>query len=346
MEQNLTKERVLREILEVAARGNCYACGFQLSHDNGCKIGDCSFRPSDQHITYPNWRSRFNAMRWAMMKDPTERMLQDLNMQEGRIPDLEPTRRNAEYWAVEAEKASDRSMAMACAANAMFAWRNAAYAMADQRDNARATQIVNAVNERVREACEELLNTPHQENVAVIPVIPSVSVLDVAREIMRLHRLANDRRTGMEQALTFAAFSTASRARADRWHKNGIEEWSESEWTNAMGGEAGETAAALVRALSMEFSTAITALTMLGHAGESMNAGKKLLRLMKGNQQKDGDSSVPKNIQEARAKVAKEIGDTVSYCDLVCYRIGWTLEDALRYAFNAVSEREGFPERI
>lgn len=150
---------------------------------------------------------------------------------------------------------------------------------------------------------------------------------------------------GVEQ-LTFSHFSRMSLQRCARWHAGGIAEWSESEWSNAMGGEAGEAALAMVSLLSKQLHTAMTALTMLGNAGESMNTAKKLLRLMKGNQQHDGDSAVPKSIEEARRKVAKEIGDTVSYCDLVCARVGWTLEDALRLAFNGVSEREGFPERL
>lgn len=55
---------------------------------------------------------------------------------------------------------------------------------------------------------------------------------------------------------------------------------------------------------------------------------------------------VPKTIAEAKKKILKEIGDTVIYADLVCQRLGLTMEEAVRLAFNSVSEREGFPERL
>mgnify|MGYP001609667995 CR=1 FL=1 len=57
---------------------------------------------------------------------------------EGRIPDLEPVRRNAEYWASAARDGGAREYAMLAMEQAVNAWKNAAYAMADQRDALRS----------------------------------------------------------------------------------------------------------------------------------------------------------------------------------------------------------------
>jgi hypothetical protein len=98
----------------------------------------------------------------------------------------------------------------------------------------------------------------------------------------------------------------------------GLEEWNEAEWTNALAGEA----------------------------GEACNAAKKLRRIVCGIRQRGGDSGVPANLEEARRKMAKELGDAQAYLSLAAQRIGWTTEQCARLAFNQISEREGFPERI
>lgn len=121
--------------------------------------------------------------------------------------------------------------------------------------------------------------------------------------------------------MTFKTLHDINGSRAERWHKpenGGIREWNIAEWTNAMAGEA----------------------------GEACNAAKKMRRIECGMQQHGGDSGVPADHAEAKRKVLKEVGDTVIYGDLVCQRVGGTLEDAVRMAFNQVSEREGFPERL
>lgn len=120
------------------------------------------------------------------------------------------------------------------------------------------------------------------------------------------------------ESLSFKELAQINLQRALRWHKDGIEEWNEAEWTNAMAGEA----------------------------GEACNASKKLRRLINGMQQADGDTPAPKSLYEARRKVLKEVGDTVIYADLVCQRVNGTMEEAVKLAFNQVSEREGFPERL
>lgn len=122
------------------------------------------------------------------------------------------------------------------------------------------------------------------------------------------------------KALAFAHLHHANGTRALRWHKGpqGILEWSTFEWAGAMGGEA----------------------------GEALNAAKKMKRLECKMQQHGGDSGTPKDMEEAVKKLLKEVGDTVVYADLVCQRVGRTLEEAVRMAFNQVSERENFPERL
>lgn len=118
--------------------------------------------------------------------------------------------------------------------------------------------------------------------------------------------------------LTFEELHAISYQRALRWHPGGLDEWNIAEWSNAMAGEA----------------------------GEACNATKKLRRIECKMQQADGDTVAPKTLAEARAKVAKEVGDTVIYADLLARQAGFTLEECVRMAFNQISEREGFPERI
>lgn len=119
--------------------------------------------------------------------------------------------------------------------------------------------------------------------------------------------------------LSFKHLAATNLTRAQRWHKvGGLLEWNAAEWSNAMAGEA----------------------------GEACNATKKLRRIECKMQQADGDTPAPKTLEEAAQKVLKEVGDTVIYGDLLCQRVGGTLEDAVRLAFNSVSDREGFPEKI
>lgn len=114
--------------------------------------------------------------------------------------------------------------------------------------------------------------------------------------------------------LSFKEVSKINLARALLWHKGGLEEWSVADWSNAMAGEAGEVC----------------------------NAVKKYRRIETDTQQANG----PKTPEEAVADIAKEIGDTYLYLDLLAQRLGINIEDAIRATFNRVSEREGFPQRL
>lgn len=109
-------------------------------------------------------------------------------------------------------------------------------------------------------------------------------------------------------------FSAINLRRSLRWHPTGLNEWNAAEWSNAMAGEAGEVC----------------------------NATKKLRRLECGLQQNKG----PQTRQAALTHIAKEIGDTIVYADLLCQYLGLDLAACIKFAFNDVSEREGFPERL
>lgn len=97
------------------------------------------------------------------------------------------------------------------------------------------------------------------------------------------------------------------------WHPDGLQEWSSLEWAGSMCGEAGEAA----------------------------NMAKKLKRVdtgLKGSNRETREQLV--------AKYKKEIGDTYLYLDLMAQREGLTLEECVVFAFNATSEKEGFPQRL
>lgn len=122
--------------------------------------------------------------------------------------------------------------------------------------------------------------------------------------------------------LTFQEVSKVNAARAQRWH-SGFPDcgdgWTGADWSNAMCGEAGETA----------------------------NVVKKLRRLETGIQQAE-QGLVRDETYEARLKqkLATEIGDTFIYLDLLAQFYGLRTEQCVADTFNRVSEREGFPETL
>lgn len=116
-------------------------------------------------------------------------------------------------------------------------------------------------------------------------------------------------------SIRFSALQMANISRCKRWHPQGIDEWSVNDWLAAFGGEA----------------------------GEALNAGKKHRRILSAMQQ-HGD--VPENLSDAEKKIMEELADTVIYADLVAQRLGLSLEQAVINKFNAISIREGFPERL
>lgn len=114
--------------------------------------------------------------------------------------------------------------------------------------------------------------------------------------------------------MNFKEVSAVNKERSLLWHGGGLDDWNIADWSNAMAGEAGEVC----------------------------NAVKKYRRLECGVRQKNG----PQNFEEAKAEIAKEIGDTFLYLDLLAQVLGIDIELAIRDTFNRVSEREGFPQKL
>jgi len=114
----------------------------------------------------------------------------------------------------------------------------------------------------------------------------------------------------MSTNLTFDTFRGANAGRCLKWHPQGIESWSDSDWLVAIMGELGELAS--------------------------------LIKMR--NRERDklpGNKFVPTDEQ-----IAKEAADVLTYLDLFCARNGIDLGLWAALKFNEVSERVGFPDRI
>lgn len=110
--------------------------------------------------------------------------------------------------------------------------------------------------------------------------------------------------------LTFQEFRAANVARCLKWHPEGIESWSPSDWLTAVTGELGELAS--------------------------------LLKMR--NRERDG---LPGNKFSPTDKmIADELADVLTYLDLLAEVLGVNLGMAAVDKFNEVSERVGFPDRI
>lgn len=119
--------------------------------------------------------------------------------------------------------------------------------------------------------------------------------------------------TNVSASLSFDRLRKVSHERCKRWHPPGSLPWTAADWSNATCGEAGEMA----------------------------NVIKKIRRHETGAANK-GDPPMEVLLD----MVALEIADVVIYCDLLADYLGIDLEEAVRKKFNAVSERQGFPERL
>lgn len=103
--------------------------------------------------------------------------------------------------------------------------------------------------------------------------------------------------------------------RCQRWH-DGFprdDDWTVADWSNAAAGEMGEAANIVKKIRRAEF----------GHSG-----------------------ALDPDIEELKNMLGDEIADTIIYLDLLAAHQGIDLERAIRNKFNAVSDREGFPERL
>lgn len=110
--------------------------------------------------------------------------------------------------------------------------------------------------------------------------------------------------------LTFEEFRAANRVRCLKWHPQGIESWSDSDWITAIVGELGELAS--------------------------------LIKMR--NRERDGMQG--NKFSPSKEDIEKEAADVFTYLDLFCERNGIDLGEAAARKFNEVSERVGFPDRI
>lgn len=119
-----------------------------------------------------------------------------------------------------------------------------------------------------------------------------------------LHRVLEKRE------LTFTAFRMANVQRCLKWHPDGIESWSPSDWLTAISGELGELAS--------------------------------LVKMR--NRERDG---LPGNkFSPTDKQIADEVADVFTYLDLFAAAHDMDLGAAVTAKFNEVSERVGFPDRI
>lgn len=117
--------------------------------------------------------------------------------------------------------------------------------------------------------------------------------------------------------LTFQQLRDTNLSRCERFHP--LDEWRPSQWSNAMAGESGEVC----------------------------NLTKKMDRVWPSNQFKVAmNKTEDQNMLDLTLKVALEIGDVLLYADLLAARLGLSLEQCVREAFNNKSIQLDMPERL
>lgn len=110
--------------------------------------------------------------------------------------------------------------------------------------------------------------------------------------------------------MTFDEFREANVRRCIKWHPEGIQSWSPSDWLTAVTGELGELAS--------------------------------LLKMR--NRERDGLTG--NKFSPTDKQVADEIADVFTYLDLLAASMNIDLGRAAVTKFNEVSERVGFSDRI
>ena len=142
--------------------------------------------------------------------------------------------------------------------------------------------------------------------------------------------------------VTFQEVSNINARRANRWHSGFPDHedgWTGADWSNAAQGEGGELLEA-VQALLLANGTS-------AHLGLAGNIVKKLRRIDTSIQQAEqGTEPDEAYVAMLKQKLATEIGDTFIYLDLLATYYGLQMEQCVVNAFNRVSDREGFPEKI
>lgn len=119
--------------------------------------------------------------------------------------------------------------------------------------------------------------------------------------------------------VSLRALRETNTARCARWHGPDTEPWTLADWSNAMGGEA----------------------------GEAQNVVKKIRRIDTGTDRPQGRFLSPADERQRLVNaLATELADVVIYADLLAAHAGIDLAAAIVSKFNIISEREGFPERL
>lgn len=131
--------------------------------------------------------------------------------------------------------------------------------------------------------------------------------------------------------MTFEFFAQQNRARCESMAQD-LDHWKPWEWTNAAAGEVGE--------MCVEMLALVTAVA--AHMGSACNIGKKMSRMWPGNMFKQAwNKPEDQRMDELRQRMMREIGDVTIYNDLLAQRLGTTLEECVRLAFNEKSEEIG-----
>lgn len=80
---------------------------------------------------------------------------------------------------------------------------------------------------------------------------------------------------------------------------------------------------------------------LMGEVGETANVAKKLTRIQKGGSRANKETE-----PELQAKLRLEVGDTLISLDLLCQRLGFTLEGCAVDAFNSKSREIGYEGQL
>lgn len=118
--------------------------------------------------------------------------------------------------------------------------------------------------------------------------------------------------------MSFQGLREANASRCKKLHKGGLEERSVTDWATAM----------------------------MGEAEEMYNAIKKFRRIETNAYNINVPERYFTELKAAIKFIAKEMGDTLIYMDLLAQRLGIDLEKSVIEVFNQKSEEYGFPERL
>lgn len=139
----------------------------------------------------------------------------------------------------------------------------------------------------------------------------------------------------MSANLSFADLKAANLSRCGRWHPGFPDDdtWTGADWSNAVGGEAGE----LLEAAQLIVDAAKVAASV----GKVQNTMKKIRRYETGT-----NTATDKPLDVLWAEFDAEMADVACYLDLLATKYHRDLAGAIVAKFDAVSIRQGFPERL